>query len=158
PGGPAGPPGRRPRRLGPDHAGRRGLRRGAVGGRGACRFRRRRDARDLVDIRKCRGGIHRRGGRRRGGEGGGYPEGGRGGTGGRTFAVCAMNWRARGQVGRGLPRCGPITSCPPPTCCTSRSGGTPLPLLYSIGKVTVGPALMLGWRPHVEGRENIPKT
>jgi 1-acyl-sn-glycerol-3-phosphate acyltransferase len=33
-----------------------------------------------------------------------------------------------------------------------------LPLLYSIGKVTVGPALMLGWRPHVEGRENIPKT
>jgi 1-acyl-sn-glycerol-3-phosphate acyltransferase len=33
-----------------------------------------------------------------------------------------------------------------------------LPLLYSIGKVTVGPALMLGWRPHVEGLENIPKT
>lgn len=33
-----------------------------------------------------------------------------------------------------------------------------MPLLYSIGKVTVGPALMLGWRPHVEGRENIPKT
>jgi 1-acyl-sn-glycerol-3-phosphate acyltransferase len=33
-----------------------------------------------------------------------------------------------------------------------------LPLLYSIGKVTVGPALMLGWRQHVEGLENIPKT
>jgi 1-acyl-sn-glycerol-3-phosphate acyltransferase len=33
-----------------------------------------------------------------------------------------------------------------------------LPLLYSIGKVTVGPALMLGWRPLVEGLENIPKT
>jgi 1-acyl-sn-glycerol-3-phosphate acyltransferase len=33
-----------------------------------------------------------------------------------------------------------------------------LPLLYSIGKITVGPALMVGWRPHVEGREFIPKT
>jgi 1-acyl-sn-glycerol-3-phosphate acyltransferase len=33
-----------------------------------------------------------------------------------------------------------------------------LPLLYSIGKVTVGNALMLGWRPHVEGIEHIPKT
>jgi 1-acyl-sn-glycerol-3-phosphate acyltransferase len=33
-----------------------------------------------------------------------------------------------------------------------------LPLLYSIGKVTVGKSLMFGWRPHVEGLENIPPT
>jgi 1-acyl-sn-glycerol-3-phosphate acyltransferase len=33
-----------------------------------------------------------------------------------------------------------------------------LPLLYSIGKVTVGKAMALGWRPHVEGLEYIPKT
>jgi 1-acyl-sn-glycerol-3-phosphate acyltransferase len=33
-----------------------------------------------------------------------------------------------------------------------------LPLLYSIGKVTVGNTMMLGWRPHVEGLEHIPKT
>ncbi|WP_328466361.1 1-acyl-sn-glycerol-3-phosphate acyltransferase [Actinoplanes sp. NBC_00393] len=33
-----------------------------------------------------------------------------------------------------------------------------MPLLYSIGKVTVGTALMTGWRPHVEGIENIPRT
>ncbi|ROO61775.1 1-acyl-sn-glycerol-3-phosphate acyltransferase [Micromonospora sp. Llam0] len=33
-----------------------------------------------------------------------------------------------------------------------------MPPLYSIGKVTVGPALLLGWRPKVEGRENIPTT
>ncbi|GAA3947067.1 lysophospholipid acyltransferase family protein [Actinoplanes auranticolor] len=33
-----------------------------------------------------------------------------------------------------------------------------MPLLYSIGKVTVGHAMTLGWRPHVEGLENIPKT
>jgi 1-acyl-sn-glycerol-3-phosphate acyltransferase len=33
-----------------------------------------------------------------------------------------------------------------------------LPLLYSIGKVTVGNAMMLGWRPHVEGLEHIPAT
>ena len=33
-----------------------------------------------------------------------------------------------------------------------------MPLLYSIGKVTVGKALMTGWRPHVEGIENIPRT
>ncbi|MFI7597320.1 lysophospholipid acyltransferase family protein [Actinoplanes sp. NPDC049681] len=33
-----------------------------------------------------------------------------------------------------------------------------MPLLYSIGKVTVGNAMMLGWRPHVEGLENIPAT
>jgi 1-acyl-sn-glycerol-3-phosphate acyltransferase len=33
-----------------------------------------------------------------------------------------------------------------------------LPLLYSIGKVTVGKAMILGWRPHVEGLENIPPT
>jgi len=33
-----------------------------------------------------------------------------------------------------------------------------LPLLYSIGKVTVGKAMTLGWRPHVEGLEFIPKT
>jgi 1-acyl-sn-glycerol-3-phosphate acyltransferase len=33
-----------------------------------------------------------------------------------------------------------------------------LPLLYSIGKVTVGNAMKLGWRPHVEGVEYIPKT
>ncbi|MDI6098294.1 lysophospholipid acyltransferase family protein [Actinoplanes sp. NEAU-A12] len=33
-----------------------------------------------------------------------------------------------------------------------------MPLLYSIGKVTLGKALMTGWRPHVEGIENIPST
>ncbi|GGN86961.1 1-acyl-sn-glycerol-3-phosphate acyltransferase [Actinoplanes lobatus] len=33
-----------------------------------------------------------------------------------------------------------------------------MPLLYSIGKVTVGKVLMTGWRPHVEGIENIPQT
>ncbi|MEU4423117.1 lysophospholipid acyltransferase family protein [Actinoplanes sp. NPDC024001] len=33
-----------------------------------------------------------------------------------------------------------------------------MPLLYSIGKVTVGTALMTGWRPHVEGLEHIPRT
>jgi 1-acyl-sn-glycerol-3-phosphate acyltransferase len=33
-----------------------------------------------------------------------------------------------------------------------------LPLLYSIGKVTVGKAMMIGWRPHVEGLEHIPAT
>ncbi len=33
-----------------------------------------------------------------------------------------------------------------------------MPLLYSIGKVTVGNAMMIGWRPHVEGLENIPRT
>jgi 1-acyl-sn-glycerol-3-phosphate acyltransferase len=33
-----------------------------------------------------------------------------------------------------------------------------LPLLYSIGKATVGNMLMLGWRPHVEGLEFVPKT
>jgi 1-acyl-sn-glycerol-3-phosphate acyltransferase len=33
-----------------------------------------------------------------------------------------------------------------------------LPLLYSIGKVTVGYAMMFGWRPIVEGLENIPRT
>jgi len=33
-----------------------------------------------------------------------------------------------------------------------------LPLLYSIGKITVGHAMTLGWRPQVEGLENIPRT
>lgn len=33
-----------------------------------------------------------------------------------------------------------------------------MPLLYSIGKVTVGHAMTLGWRPRVEGLEHIPKT
>ncbi|MDG4764805.1 lysophospholipid acyltransferase family protein [Solwaraspora sp. WMMD406] len=33
-----------------------------------------------------------------------------------------------------------------------------MPPLYSIGKVTVAPALMLGWRPKVEGLENVPST
>jgi 1-acyl-sn-glycerol-3-phosphate acyltransferase len=33
-----------------------------------------------------------------------------------------------------------------------------LPLLYSIGKLTVGNAMMIGWRPHVEGLEHIPRT
>jgi len=33
-----------------------------------------------------------------------------------------------------------------------------LPLLYSIGKVTVGYAMILGWRPRVEGLENIPRS
>jgi 1-acyl-sn-glycerol-3-phosphate acyltransferase len=32
-----------------------------------------------------------------------------------------------------------------------------LPLLYSFGKVTVGNAMILGWRPHVEGLENVPR-
>lgn len=33
-----------------------------------------------------------------------------------------------------------------------------MPLLYSIGKLTVGNALMLGWRPRVEGLEHVPMT
>jgi 1-acyl-sn-glycerol-3-phosphate acyltransferase len=33
-----------------------------------------------------------------------------------------------------------------------------LPLLYSFGKVTVGNVMKLGWRPKVEGIENIPST
>lgn len=33
-----------------------------------------------------------------------------------------------------------------------------MPLLYSIGKVTVGKAMTVGWRPHVEGLEHIPKA
>ncbi|GAA2518811.1 lysophospholipid acyltransferase family protein [Winogradskya humida] len=33
-----------------------------------------------------------------------------------------------------------------------------MPLLYSIGKLTVGTAMTVGWRPHVEGLENIPAT
>ena len=33
-----------------------------------------------------------------------------------------------------------------------------MPLLYSIGKVTVGKAMILGWRPHVEGIEHVPAT
>jgi 1-acyl-sn-glycerol-3-phosphate acyltransferase len=33
-----------------------------------------------------------------------------------------------------------------------------LPLLYTIGKFTVGNTLMLGWRPRVEGLEYVPKT
>jgi 1-acyl-sn-glycerol-3-phosphate acyltransferase len=33
-----------------------------------------------------------------------------------------------------------------------------LPLLYSFGKITVGKAMILGWRPHVDGYEHIPQT
>jgi 1-acyl-sn-glycerol-3-phosphate acyltransferase len=33
-----------------------------------------------------------------------------------------------------------------------------LPLLYSIGQLTVGNAMKLGWRPTVEGLEHIPDT
>ncbi|MEV6637135.1 lysophospholipid acyltransferase family protein [Actinoplanes sp. NPDC051470] len=33
-----------------------------------------------------------------------------------------------------------------------------MPLLYSFGKITVGNAMILGWRPRVEGLENIPKS
>ena len=33
-----------------------------------------------------------------------------------------------------------------------------MPLLYSIGKITVGNAMTLGWRPHVEGLEHIPRS
>ena len=33
-----------------------------------------------------------------------------------------------------------------------------MPLLYSIGKITVGNAMILGWRPHVEGIEHIPSS
>ncbi|MEV6489066.1 lysophospholipid acyltransferase family protein [Actinoplanes sp. NPDC051633] len=33
-----------------------------------------------------------------------------------------------------------------------------MPLLYSFGKITVGNAMILGWRPKVEGLENIPQT
>ena len=33
-----------------------------------------------------------------------------------------------------------------------------MPLLYSIGKITVGKAMMIGWRPRVEGLEHIPAT
>jgi 1-acyl-sn-glycerol-3-phosphate acyltransferase len=33
-----------------------------------------------------------------------------------------------------------------------------VPLLYTLGKLTVGPGLRLVWRPKVEGLENIPDT
>ncbi|GIF16101.1 lysophospholipid acyltransferase family protein [Actinoplanes teichomyceticus] len=33
-----------------------------------------------------------------------------------------------------------------------------MPLLYSIGKLTVGNALMVGWKPRVEGLEHVPRT
>jgi 1-acyl-sn-glycerol-3-phosphate acyltransferase len=33
-----------------------------------------------------------------------------------------------------------------------------LPLLYSFGKITVGNAMIAGWRPRVEGLENVPGT
>ncbi|WP_067497121.1 1-acyl-sn-glycerol-3-phosphate acyltransferase [Actinoplanes sp. TFC3] len=33
-----------------------------------------------------------------------------------------------------------------------------MPLLYTIGKFTVGNTMKLGWRPHVEGLEHIPVT
>jgi 1-acyl-sn-glycerol-3-phosphate acyltransferase len=33
-----------------------------------------------------------------------------------------------------------------------------VPLLYSIGQVTVGNAMKLAWRPHVEGLHNVPRT
>jgi 1-acyl-sn-glycerol-3-phosphate acyltransferase len=42
--------------------------------------------------------------------------------------------------------------------CAVPARRNPLPLLYSIGKVTVGKAMILGWRPHVEGLDNIPPT
>ncbi|MEH1011936.1 lysophospholipid acyltransferase family protein [Micromonospora sp. CPCC 206060] len=33
-----------------------------------------------------------------------------------------------------------------------------MPLLYTIGKLTVGNGMRLGWRPTVEGLENVPET
>jgi 1-acyl-sn-glycerol-3-phosphate acyltransferase len=33
-----------------------------------------------------------------------------------------------------------------------------VPLLYSLGKLTVGNGMKLGWRPKVEGLENVPAT
>ncbi|MDG4832748.1 lysophospholipid acyltransferase family protein [Solwaraspora sp. WMMD1047] len=33
-----------------------------------------------------------------------------------------------------------------------------MPLLYTIGKLTVGNGLLLGWRPKVEGLEHVPAT
>ncbi len=33
-----------------------------------------------------------------------------------------------------------------------------MPLLYTIGKLTVGTSLRLGWRPRVEGLEHVPAT
>lgn len=33
-----------------------------------------------------------------------------------------------------------------------------MPLLYTIGKLTVGNAMKIGWRPHVEGLEYVPRT
>ncbi|GLY01464.1 MULTISPECIES: lysophospholipid acyltransferase family protein [Actinoplanes] len=33
-----------------------------------------------------------------------------------------------------------------------------MPLLYSLAKVTIGTALMTGWRPTVEGLEHVPRT
>jgi 1-acyl-sn-glycerol-3-phosphate acyltransferase len=33
-----------------------------------------------------------------------------------------------------------------------------VPLLYTIGKLTVGTSLRLGWRPRVEGLEHVPAT
>ncbi|EWM68081.1 acyltransferase [Micromonospora sp. M42] len=38
------------------------------------------------------------------------------------------------------------------------TAGGPVPLLYTIGKLTVAPALRLAFRPHVEGLEHIPAT
>ena len=42
--------------------------------------------------------------------------------------------------------------------CAVPARRNPLPLLYSIGKITVGKAMILGWRPHVEGLEHVPAT
>ncbi|AGL15022.1 1-acyl-sn-glycerol-3-phosphate acyltransferase [Actinoplanes sp. N902-109] len=33
-----------------------------------------------------------------------------------------------------------------------------MPLLYTLGKFTVGNTMKIGWRPHVEGLENIPAS
>ncbi|MET0425641.1 MAG: lysophospholipid acyltransferase family protein [Actinoplanes sp.] len=33
-----------------------------------------------------------------------------------------------------------------------------MPLLYTVGKLTVGNAMKYGWRPHVEGLEYVPRT
>lgn len=33
-----------------------------------------------------------------------------------------------------------------------------MPLLYTVGKVTVGTAMNLVWRPTVEGLENVPTS
>lgn len=53
-------------------------------------------------------------------------------------------------------RCGGVG--PPRPARPALIRGGCVPLLYTIGKFTVGPVLRLAWRPTVEGLENVPRT